>query len=104
MTNMKAAISNTVSITDVARNVSKVFAEAKESPKLVIKNNKPEILLMSIEEYDELIDTLQDFEDYVMAMERVEANKDKKLIDSETFWKKFNITDDDVKDIEVEFE
>lgn len=104
MTNMKLAITNTISITDLARNVSKAFDSIKDGVKVVVKNNKPEGVIMSPEEYVEMIDKIEDLEDSLLTLERLNNNKNKETISSKDFWKQFNITKEDIEDIDVEFE
>lgn len=104
MTNMKMAITNTLSITDLARNLSKAVDSLKSGAKVIVKNNKPEAVLMSTEDYLEMIEEMEDMQDALLAAQRIEANKGKQTIDSETFWKEFDVDDSDVDDSEVEFE
>lgn len=50
------------------------------------------------------IDEIEDINDYLLAAERIKANKGKKTINIESFWKEFDIDDFDVDDSDVEFE
>lgn len=103
MENVKTIMTNTVSISELAKNVSKYCTNLKEGPKVVIKNNKPEAVIMSPEEYVEMIDIIQDLQDSILALGRLDYDKDK-LISKESALKKLGISEEELEDIEVEFE
>lgn len=103
MENVNKAITNSVSITDVTKNVSKYLTSIKDGPKVVFKNNRPESVIMSARDYSEMIQKLEALNDYVMTVERLESNQ--KVLSDEEFWKEFNISDEEILSVgDVEFE
>lgn len=104
MTNMKMAITNTLSITDLARNLSKAVDSLKSGAKVIVKNNKPEAVLMSTEDYLEMIEEIEDLQDTLLVMERIKSGDVDGGIDQETVMKMFGISEYDLKDVEVEIE
>ena len=64
-----------VSISDFNKGqAGSIFESVRRTgPKIVLKHNEPECVLMSPEYYEELIERLEDMQDYAMAMERMSA-------------------------------
>jgi PHD/YefM family antitoxin component YafN of YafNO toxin-antitoxin module len=82
-------------------NAEQIFEEVKNfGAKVVMKNNEPECVLLSPKEYIDLIDRLEDAELYMLASEREKNLDESKLIPLEEVYKKFGITDEDLKDYE----
>ena len=70
-----------------------------------MKNNTPECVLLSPEEYVRLIDALNDAELCSMANERMEHFDPSTLISGEEMMKKLGLTEEDLEGFEeVEFE
>ncbi len=102
-----SAIKNTISISLFNRGLAgKVFEEVKKTgAKVVMKNNAPECVLLSPEEYIRLMDEVNDARLLTIAAERMQNFKKEDLIDGEEVFKKLGITEDDLEDFdEVEFE
>ncbi len=71
---MSASIrDNTVSISMFNRgHAGRIFEDLKQTGrKIVYKNNKPECVLLSIEEYERLIDEIEDMKLAMIAAERI---------------------------------
>lgn len=102
------AIRNTVSISQFNKGFAgKIFEEVKETgAKLVMKNNHPEAVIMSPEEYLRLVDEVNDARLLIEASQRF-ANMDRnELISSEDVMKELNITQevlDSMDDVEIEW-
>ena len=102
-----SAIKNTISISLFNRGLAgKVFEEVKKTgAKVVMKNNAPECVLLSPEEYIRLMDEVNDARLLTSAAERMQNFKKEDLIDGEEVFKKLGITDDDLEDFdEVDIE
>lgn len=102
-----AALKNTVSISNFNRGLAgKIFSDVKKTgPKIVIKNNIPECVLLSPEEYIRLIDELNEAKLLAMAKERMSGYDEKTLISQEKLDEKYGFKADDIKDYdEVELE
>ena len=102
-----SAIKNTISISLFNRGLAgKVFEEVKKTgAKVVMKNNAPECVLLSPEEYIRLMDEVNDARLLTIAAERMQNFKREDLIDGDEVFKKLGITEDDLEDFdEVEIE
>jgi len=107
MTNIVSAIKNTVPITLFNRGLAgKIFEEVRSAgAKVVMKNNQPECVLMSPEDYVRLIDELNDAKLYALAVERMENFDRAKCIPHEQVMKELGITEEDLEgfeDVEIE--
>ena len=107
MTMLSNAIKNTVSISLFNKGLAgKFFDEVKKTgAKLVIKNNNPEAVIMSPEEYINLVDELNDAKLLAEATIRMQNADLSKTISHEEMMKKFGITQadlDEMDDVEIE--
>lgn len=84
---------------------NRIFEEVKnEGMKLVIKNNAPSCVLVNPEKYESMIEALEDYALYFEAEKRM-INSDKEgLLTQEQVMSELGITEDELKDVEVEIE
>lgn len=107
MNSVMSAIENTISISLFNRGLAgKIFSDVRRTgAKVVMKNNVPECVLLSPEEYVQLMDAVNDAKLLALASERWEKYDPKTVITSEEVNKHLGITDADLADFdEVEFE
>ncbi|MCR5290994.1 MAG: type II toxin-antitoxin system Phd/YefM family antitoxin [Treponema sp.] len=82
---------------------AKIFSDVKRTgTKIVVKNNVPECILLSPESYQKMV---EDYEDALLAAEaqkRLSQTVDYATHDD--ILKKFNLTDADLDDVEVNLE
>jgi len=107
MQSVVSAINNTVPISQFNRGLAgKIFTDVKNNgPKVVMKNNEAEVVIISPEQYIELMDILNDYELLSLAMKRMENYDSSSLISEEKVWERLNITQDELDAVgEVEFE
>lgn len=102
-----SAIKRTVSISLFNRGqAGKVFDEVKRTgPKVVIKNNEPECVIMSPNDYVDMIDELEDLRLLAIAYERLENYDPSKTITQEELMAEFGWSQkdlDDMDDVEIE--
>lgn len=105
--NIVAAIKNTISITQFNRGLAgKIFQDVKNNgAKVVMKNNTPECVLLSPDEYVKLIDEINDARLLALAVQRMENFNPENTIPENQVMEHMGITDDDLADFdEVEFE
>ena len=107
MTTLSNAIKNTVSISLFNKGLAgKVFDEVKKTgAKLVIKNNKPEAIIMSPKEYINLVDELNDAKLLAEATLRMQNADLNKTISQEEVMKELGLTQadlDEMDDVEIE--
>ncbi len=105
--NIIAAIENTIPISQFNRGLAgKIFADVRQSgAKVVMKNNAPECVLLSPQEYIRIMDALNDAKLLAVAAERMEHYESDTVISAEEVQKNLGISDKDISDFEdVEFE
>ena len=105
MTNLVLAIDGMFSVTDFNKGkANQIFDSVKANNiGIVVKNNKPECILLSPDEYRRIMKRLEDSEDYVLATRRKESSN---LSDSLSAEDVFGVlSEDDLKDVEeIDFE
>lgn len=107
MSSLVNAIKKTVPISQFNRGqAGQIFSDVKKhGAKVVMKNNAAEAVLLSPDEYVEMMDSLNDYLLLTMAVERMSAYDHHTLISEEEMDKRLGITQDDLDSIgEVEFE
>ncbi|WP_050637748.1 type II toxin-antitoxin system Phd/YefM family antitoxin [Candidatus Stoquefichus sp. SB1] len=101
------ALKNTVSISLFNKGqASKIFDSVRKTGiKIVMKNNKPECVLMSPEDYVKMIDQLNDAKLLMLANERMAKVNPEKMMTQKEFDEKYGIMESDLQGFdEVEFE
>ena len=107
MTSVVSAITKTVPISQFNRGLAgQIFSDVKShGPKVVMKNNAAEVVLMPPAEYVEIMDALNDYLLLTMAIERMANYDSSSLISEEEMDKRLGITQEELDSIgEVEFE
>lgn len=107
MSRVADILDNIVPISDFSRGkASQIFEKASgNTPVIVTRNNTPTAVILSPEEYRHLAEAEENLHLLGLAMERLEANKGKKLLTREEVMADLGITEEDVANAgEVEFE
>ena len=107
MIDMTNAITNTISISLFNRGLAgKVFEDVKKcGAKVVIKNNAPECVLLSPDEYIKLMDEVNDARLLALASERMAKYDPKNTVSEDEVLKELGITADELADADkVELE
>lgn len=102
-----AAIQRTIPISLFNRgNAGKIFEDVRKTgPKVVIKNNVAECVLVSPEEFVHMTDELNDARLFALAQERLAYFDPHKVIPQEEVDREFGFTPEDFSDTDgVEFE
>lgn len=107
MLSVKSAITNTIPISNFNRGLAgKIFADVRTSgAKVVIKNNMPECVLLSPEEYVKMVNVIEEAELLKMAISRTENCNPADSIPLKSIMEKYDITQDDIdntEDVEIE--
>ena len=102
-----SAITNTVSITQFNKGLAgKIFDEVKKyGAKVVMKNNSAECVLMSPEEYVNIMDELCDLRLLALAEERLANTNPDEWIPQEEMMRELGITQEEIdamEDVEIE--
>lgn len=107
MISIRSAIENTVPITQFNRGLAgKIFDEVKRyGAKVVMKNNSPECVLLSPEEYIHLLDEVNDARLLAAATQRMSNFNPSTTISQEQVDQEFGFTASDYENVEdIEFE
>lgn len=81
-------------------NAGRIFEDTKTSgPKIVLKNNRPEAVIMSAEQYDALMEMLSDQILMEEAEKRLKNNSKEDYVDFETVLDECGITQEDLDSI-----
>ena len=107
MNSVMSAIKNTVSISLFNRGMAgKIFEEVKKTgAKVVMKNNTAECVLLSPEEYVQLMDEVNNARLLAIATDRMSIYDKTKTVSMEEVNRELGITEDDLTGFnEVEFE
>ena len=100
-------LKNTVPISLFNRGMAgKLFKMVRETgPKVVMKNNLPECVLVSPEEYIKMVDEIEDMKLQLLAEERIKNGLGENWLSTEDMIKKYDIDKDELDRMpEVEFE
>lgn len=104
---IKQISNRTVSISDFNRGLAgRIFDDVKSTgSKVVLKNNTPECVLLSPEEYSRLMDEVEDARDLMLAKSRLESMNEIEVISKEDIEQAFKMNFDDIEPLsEDEFE
>ena len=107
MSSVVSAVRDTVSISQFNRGLAgKIFNDVKTSgPKVVMKNNAAEVVLLPPDEYVQIMDDLNDYLLLTMAVERMSSYNPSSLVSEEDVDRRLGITQEELDSIgEVEFE
>ena len=107
MSSVMSAIQNTISFSLFNRGLAgKIFADVKRTgAKVVIKNNAPEVVILSPDEYVSLVNEVNDARLLTMANDRMAHYDPSTLISSEELDRQLGINSSDLDGFdEVEFE
>lgn len=96
---IKQISNRTVSISDFNRGLAgRIFDDVKSTgSKVVLKNNTPECVLLSPEEYSRLMDEVEDARDLMLAKSRLESMNEIEVISKEDIEEAFKINFDDIE-------
>ncbi len=107
MPSVVSAVTNTVPISQFNRGLAgQIFSDVKSSgPKVVMKNNSAEVVLISPDEYVEMMDTINDYLLLTMAVDRMAKFNSDDMIPEEDVLKDLGITQemlDSADEVEIE--
>jgi len=99
-------VKNIVSISSFNKGkAGKIFDDMKKSGmKIVVKNNKPECVLLTPEKYEELIEKVENYDLLMEAAERYGKATEDDYIEEKDLLKKLKIKKEDIDDSDVELE
>lgn len=97
------------SIVPIARfykgEASKSFEEVyRTGVKIVVENNIPTAVIISLEKYQESMEEIEDYHLYMEAEKRMKNEKNEECISQEDLMNELEITHEDLEALEVEIE
>lgn len=106
---LRDALDHMISVSELGRGqASKVIqlVKSKKEQFIVVKNNKPEAIIMSIEEYNDLMESKEELELLLLATERVNKSDASEHKDFDQLLEEEGITHDELDyiDIDVDLE
>jgi PHD/YefM family antitoxin component YafN of YafNO toxin-antitoxin module len=107
MASVVSAIEKTVPISQFNRGLAgQIFSDVKSNgPKVVMKNNVAEVVLMPPAEYVEVMDALNDYLLLTMAVERMVHYDPSTLVSEEEMDRRLGISKEDLDSVgEVDFD
>lgn len=107
MNNISSIIQNTISISMFNRGLAgKIFNLVKKTgAKVVMKNNTPECVLLSPEEYIKMMDEVNDARLLALATKRMENSNITEAVPAADVYRELGISTDDSDNLDqVEFE
>lgn len=107
MESVISAVTKTVPISQFNRGLAgKIFSDVKKNgSKVVMKNNSPEVVLVSPDEYIQIMDELNDYKLLTIAIERMANYDPSTLISEDEMRRRLGITQEELDSIgDVEFE
>ena len=107
MSSVVSAITKTVPISQFNRGLAgQIFSDVKmHGPKVVMKNNEAEVVLLPPDQYVALMDALNDYELLTLAMERLEHYDPSTLISEDEMDRELGFSKEELDRVgEVEFE
>lgn len=107
MSSVVSAVRDTVPISQFNRGLAgQIFNDVKTNgPKVVMKNNAAEVVLLPPDEYVQIMDDLNDYLLLTMAVERMSSYDPSALVSEEDVDRRLGITQEELDSIgEVEFE
>ena len=106
MTNYDMALQNMIPFSEFNRGqAGKIFDKVKkEGTKIVIKNNSPECVLISTEDYIEMANEINDMRALLMAVDRMSDfdGNTKNTFSQEEVEKIFGVDTSDCEEVEIE--
>jgi len=100
---LRNALDHIISVSELGRGkASKVIqnVESNKEQYIVVKNNKPQAIIMSIEEYSDLQKLREEYELLKLAAQRVAENTDAEYKTLDDVMKELNIDEKELEDVE----
>ena len=100
---LRNALDHIISVSELGRGkASKVIqnVESNKEQYIVVKNNKPQAIIMSIEEYSDLQKLREEYELLKLAAQRVAENTDAEYKSFDDVMKELDIDEKELEDVE----
>jgi prevent-host-death family protein len=105
--NLKDALNRIISVSDLGRGkASKIIknVEFNKESYIIVKNNKPKAVIMSIDEYNEMVESREKLELLLLSAERIKSNKQSEYVDYDDVLAEFNLTNKEIDKLQNSIE
>lgn len=106
---LRNALDHIISVSDLGRGkASKVIQDVEKNKDqyIVVKNNKPQAVILSVDEYNKLMETREELELLLMATKRINESNPSEYSSLKTVMEEFGINDSEleklVESVEIE--
>jgi len=100
--NLSEAIEKIISVSELGRGkASKIIKniELNNDSYIIVKNNKPKAVIMSVDEYKEMIEAQEKLELLLLSAKRLQTTNQSDYIDYDDILKEFNVTNEEIDQI-----
>ncbi|NSW90359.1 MAG: type II toxin-antitoxin system Phd/YefM family antitoxin [Firmicutes bacterium] len=94
---LRDVIGRLISVSDLSRGMaSKIIQRVGKNKEqyIIVKNNKPEAIILSVDEYTDLLETKENFELLKMANERIKNFNQNETLTRDDIIKEYNISEE----------
>jgi prevent-host-death family protein len=99
---LRKALNHMISVSELGRGKASKIIQLVESQKeqyIVVKNNKPQAIIMSIEEYNDLLEKKEELELLLLASKRVSESSKDNYISFKDVLDEAGITEDELDEM-----
>lgn len=99
---LRSALDHMISVSDLGRGqASKVVNDVEKNKEqyIVVKNNKPQAIIISIDEYMDLMEAREELDLFMLAQERIGKGSEKESIEFNEVLSDLGISMDELDDI-----
>lgn len=99
----RGALDHIISVSDLGRGKASKVIQSVESNKeqfIVVKNNKPQAVIMSVDEYNELLELREELELLTLATSRLKDSDESEYTDFDDMLKELNIAEEELDELE----
>jgi len=100
--NLSEAIEKIISVSELGRGkASKIInnIELNNDSYIIVKNNKPKAVIMSVDEYKEMIEAQEKLELLLLSAKRLQTTHQSDCVDYDDILKEFNVTNEEIDKI-----
>jgi len=101
--NLRDIVNHIISVSDLGRGkASKVIKniESDNESYIIVKNNKPKAVIVSVDEYNRMVDSLEKMELLLLASKRIKTNKQSEYLAYEDVLAEFHITAEEIETLQ----
>lgn len=99
---LRSALDHIISVSDLGRGkASKVIQDVEKNKDqyIVVKNNRPQAVILSVEEYNNLMETREELELLLLATKRLSTNSTEQYTSMETVMEELGISDSEIEEL-----